>query len=614
MSWLREGLLKKTVFSVSFMAIIICLFLSVSIRTKAEEGTNNTEIIETETVKSEDSDYYNLNNITGSEAIEEGMLESEEADQNENASVFVVDSDKATILEKIETETSEIEQLDQEDDFSESSEEIVQTIKGTKTNVQNRTEEGWRNEDGRKYYYDPNTGKRVTGFLELGGNTFFLNPSGAMQTGLGTINNNTYYFDPVSGAMQYGWQTINGRVYYFDQTTGVMQRGFCTLDGQTFFFNPSGAMQTGWGTIGGRKFYFDLATGVMNIGWLDLDGKTFFFNPSGAMQTNWGTIDGKRYLFNSNSGSMVKGWVTTNNGRRYYLDPITGAMNTGWLDIDGKTYFFNPSGTMQTNWGTIDGKRYLFNSNSGSMVKGWVSTSDGRRYYLDPETGVMYTGWLTLNEKTYFFNPSGALQVGFGTIDGTRYYFTNDGLSSETGLFPDGQYYSYIVNGIFDPTYNGMASISGYSKSYKVTNGRVSAYLIPPTATLANRADQILNSVGWNLRAAFNWCVMQYETYTTGGERGTAYYANYGMNNHRGNCYCMAASFVVLARELGYEAIQISGYVAGTYIHSWTEVKVDGTYYVFDPDFVVDQGRNGYQIQYGQSGTWRYTDAYRMSN
>ena len=38
----------------------------------------------------------------------------------------------------------------------------------------------------------------------------------------------------------------------------------------------------------------------------------------------------------------------------------------------------------------------------------------------------------------------------------------------------------------------------------------------------------------------------------------------------------------------------------------WVEIKINGTTYVFDPDFTNETGRNGYMITYGQSGTWRY--------
>ena len=96
------------------------------------------------------------------------------------------------------------------------------------------------------------------------------------------------------------------------------------------------------------------------------------------------------------------------------------------------------------------------------------------------------------------------------------------------------------------------------------------------------------------------------------------WYADYGFKNRKGNCYVMAAMFCEMARVLGYEAHQISGRVplrAGGYgAHSWVEVKIGDTFYVFDPDFQNENpDKNGYQIYYGQSGTWKYEKLSVMS-
>ena len=72
----------------------------------------------------------------------------------------------------------------------------------------------------------------------------------------------------------------------------------------------------------------------------------------------------------------------------------------------------------------------------------------------------------------------------------------------------------------------------------------------------------------------------------------------------------MAAMFCQMARTLGYDAHQISGKVplrsGEKGPHSWVEIEINGTVYVFDPDFTNETGRDGYKIQYGQKGTWIY--------
>ena len=72
-----------------------------------------------------------------------------------------------------------------------------------------------------------------------------------------------------------------------------------------------------------------------------------------------------------------------------------------------------------------------------------------------------------------------------------------------------------------------------------------------------------------------------------------------------------------MAKVLGYDAHQVAGYVpkigGGVTPHSWVEIVINGTVYVFDPNFTNETGGNGYQIRYGTSGTWMYSSYYRMN-
>ena len=133
------------------------------------------------------------------------------------------------------------------------------------------------------------------------------------------------------------------------------------------------------------------------------------------------------------------------------------------------------------------------------------------------------------------------------------------------------------------------------------------------------QAAAVLDAVGWNLQAAYYWS--SHLTYyghgkpdmPENGSPGTKWFAEFGFNNLKGNCYVMAATFTEMARLLGYDAVQISGQVpsrkGGLTPHSWVEMYINGITYVFDPDYAYNVGGNaGFQIQYGQKGTWRYSN------
>ena len=78
----------------------------------------------------------------------------------------------------------------------------------------------------------------------------------------------------------------------------------------------------------------------------------------------------------------------------------------------------------------------------------------------------------------------------------------------------------------------------------------------------------------------------------------------------------MASTFCYMARLLGYETYYVEGQVplasGGMGPHGWCEIVIDGFTYVFDPDFTNNTGRNGFQIYYGMSGTWRYSNYKRV--
>lgn len=137
------------------------------------------------------------------------------------------------------------------------------------------------------------------------------------------------------------------------------------------------------------------------------------------------------------------------------------------------------------------------------------------------------------------------------------------------------------------------------------------------------KAAAVLDQVGWNLRAAFDWSA-SLTYYGHGAEGmpddpspGIEWFADFGFTNLKGNCYVMAATFYEMAVLLGYAPRQMSGEVplasGGVGPHSWVEIDFDGQTYVFDPDFTYGTGRNGYMITYGQSGTWRYSNYSPMS-
>lgn len=367
----------------------------------------------------------------------------------------------------------------------------------------------------------------------------------------------TLYFNPDdNGAAVTGVFRIRNSLYLFDHN-GILRKGPGTpvIDGSKYYINGDGTLQTGWVKLGDWTMYFDEETGEAYTGLSEIGGKLYLFSSSGILHEEGGTpvINGKKYWINAD-GSLGVGWKKLGSWTMYF-DKETGEAHTGISEADGSYYLFNKSGILREGSGTpvIDGKKYWMNKNS-SLNSGWLDMGSIKMYF-DPQTG--------------------AAAVGVVTIDGKQYYF----------------------------------NASGVKQEWMATKAEQYAY-------------DTLNKIGWNLRAAYNWAAeMPYyrmsQDVVPAGADPTQWYAEFGFENHTGNCYVMASTFYYMAKLLGYDVHRVNGYVPISLTaynpHGWCEIDMNGTTYVFDPNFTNEMHMNGYQITYGTSGTWRYSFYSRIN-
>ena len=392
----------------------------------------------------------------------------------------------------------------------------------------------------------------------IDGRKYLVYPDGTHFTGWYAMTENwMLYFDPTAdGAAATGLTWIEDKMYLFDGN-GILHRGPGTpvIDGSKYYINSDGTLRTGWVRLGSWTMYFDRSTGAAHTGISEADGSYYLFNGSGILQEGSGipVIDGNKYWMNSDS-SLNSGWLDM-GAIKMYFDPATFRAAKGVTVVDGKKYAFDANGCLLTGSGTpvINGKKYCFNPD-----------------------GTVNTGWYTLGDWTFYFDPqTGAAAVGVVTIDGEQYFF----------------------------------NASGVKQEWMATKAEQYAY-------------KTLNEIGWDLRAAYNWAAaMPYYRMSPdvvpAGVDPTQWYAEFGFENHTGNCYVMASTFYYMARLLGYDVHRVNGYVpisATEYNpHGWCEIDMNGTTYVFDPNFTNEMHMNGYQITYGTSGTWRYSFYSRIN-
>ncbi len=185
-------------------------------------------------------------------------------------------------------------------------------------------------------------------------------------------------------------------------------------------------------------------------------------------------------------------------------------------------------------------------------------------------------------------------------------------------------YYQHYINFGETEKRDATGDGTGWTASTATTATTTTTNTTDQTvASTYPKATAVLDKIGYDMKTAFNWSAGM--TYYGHGKAdmpevpdpGIHWFATYGFDNYKGNCFVMAATFYEMAKVMGYSPRQMCGYVpsraGGMTIHSWVEIDVDGKTYVCDPDFTYGTGKNGFMIQYGQSGTWRYTSYSAMS-
>ena len=327
-------------------------------------------------------------------------------------------------------------------------------------------------------------------------------------------------------------------------------------------------------------------------GWISENGSKYYLDEKGERCTGWLLQDeGWYYLDAEKDGAMFNaGWKYINSSW-YYFD-TNGVMKTGWLYYGEHWYYLSSYGDMSVDeWDCINSKWYHF-YNSGEMETGWTYYKNNW-YYLSPYGDMSVNEWDYINSNWYYFDKNGIMQTGWFLYNGNWYYLypANNNAGKSIGAMAqnttiDGYFISQDGIWINDEAYQGAYSV--------------------------------LNQVGWNLWSAYNWSAnLPYVNYSNDPSPGSRDFAIHGFQTKTGDCYVMAATFYYMAKALGYDAHQIAGYVplrgGGQGVHSWVEIDMDGSTYVFDPDFTHETKRNGYQITYGMSGTWRYSNYYRMN-
>ena len=324
--------------------------------------------------------------------------------------------------------------------------------------------------DGLRCYFDPVCFDRARGWLDLGGNRYFLDPAdGHVLTGWFSLEGRDY-FAAADGALVRGWHDEGDSRYRLDGSDGHLWRGWYTVDGTWYHSDERGVVtrpRAGWFVDAGRTYWLDPSTGARRQGWLDLGDRRYRLDrDDGHLWCGWYTVDGAWYRADGD-GAIVRGWHDE-GGRRYRLDRDDGHLWCGWYTVDGIWYASGADGAIWRGWHFDGQDRYRFDPVDGHLLTGWYEADGncyyawgdgvaargwldlgGRRYRLDRDDCHLWCGWYTVDGVWYYAGPDGAIVRGWLELDGRRYRLDIDDGHLWTGWYTvDGVWHHADENGV----------------------------------------------------------------------------------------------------------------------------------------------------------------------
>lgn len=341
-------------------------------------------------------------------------------------------------------------------------------------------------EDGvHRYYYED--GKYYTdadGKVEIDGNAFFFDSTGAVRT---------------------GWIEQDGKWYYAAKSRdyALFKSEIRTINGKNYCFRSDNSLATGLFTLQGVKYYApetgnapDAATpqiGVLNrsaAGFVTYNGSKYYVYKSGKRLVPEGdstrrmlSVKGTKYIVNA-SGKVLTGWITM-DGKKYYGAPRLegGLFKYEIRTISGVNYCFRDDCSVATGLISFKGVKYYAPS-SGKLTRsaaGFV-TYNGKKYYvyksgkrLVPE-GSASIRKISVDNIKYFVGKTGAVKKGVVKYDGNYYYaYTGSGKVRTTkGHYtsPTGEHY-YVLTSTGKLASNKLVNDGTYKYVYRTNCTRV---------------------------------------------------------------------------------------------------------------------------------------------
>ena len=335
----------------------------------------------------------------------------------------------------------------------------------------------WYTDEWEVFYYYGEDGKAYSGLQEVDGICYYFYPSGwRYQNKIVTADGKVYYCKPDGSAIELqnnDWTKIDDQNLYVKD--GQVLINCVEKIGDSYYgFNYIGVMYANEDIIlrdfeGQISSYYRAKEDgrlYVNEWYVDKRGNSlyyFYYGDEGKAASGLTQVDGTLYYFSEN-GCRYQNEKITIDGRNYYCKSdgeVIELQENGWIK-EGENDKYVKDGQVLTDCVEKIGDSYYSFDSTGVMYRNtvltrWDEAAQKYTYYFIKADGRLYVNeWYEYDKYDnhghgiwYYYGDEGKAASGLTQINGTLYYFSEDGrLYQNQTIAVDGKIYYCNLDGI----------------------------------------------------------------------------------------------------------------------------------------------------------------------
>ncbi|CAI2645353.1 hypothetical protein AKUH4B114J_12830 [Apilactobacillus kunkeei] len=194
--------------------------------------------------------------------------------------------------------------------------------------------------------------------------------------------------------------------------------GLTTIDGQQRYITPSGYVAT-------------------NSFLMDDSGNWYYVDAQGNFVTKPTIINGYQYFFLPNGMNVRDAMVKNSDGTMtYYQSNGVKAQASGYYVSNniGQVVYIDKTGYVYKGFLTTGGVTQYFDQNGYQLKDGMVTTKKGTQYFAYGSGNLAKKQFFSYKNNWYYANKAGYIVKGRQTIDGSKYFFYDNGIQAKNKI------------------------------------------------------------------------------------------------------------------------------------------------------------------------------------